>query len=402
VTRPPRADPAEPTLDPAPVPDPGSPVLPVPRDEGMDIRAVPTVGVEEEFFLLRPDGEAACVAPGVLRTLAENRSGQAEFMQFQVESATAVCSDLATLWAEIVRGRRTLAGAAAVHGARLAAVGTPTFDLPAVPALTDVPRYRRLVEEIAGITGREVSSACHVHVAVATPDLGVAVLNRIRGWLPVLLALSTNSPMWGTRDTGWDSYRYIVQTAWPTARLPPRCADAAAYDRLVAEQIALGRALDARSVYWFARLSPRYPTVEIRIPDVCLRTADAVLLGGLSRALVATALAEAARDRPAEDVPDELLAASVRAAARGGLGALLVDPRSGTTAPGTEVLGGLLRRLAPALDLAGDRALVGALLRDRLRRGSGAARQRRLAARLSRPELVTALATATLSSARPA
>jgi carboxylate-amine ligase len=386
---------------PVPVPVPGPTTLPAPRSEPTDVDLVPTVGVEEEFFLVHPDGEAACVAPRVLRTLAGDRSMQREWMQFQVESATPVCSDLATLGAEVVRGRRALAGAAAVHGARLVAVGTPTFTLPAAPALADVVRYHRLVEEIAGITGREVSSACHVHVGVATPDLGVTVLNRIRGWLPVLLALSTNSPMWGTRDTGWDSYRYVVQTAWPTATLPPRCADAAAYRQLVTERIAAGDALDPGSVYWFARLSARYPTVEIRITDVCLSAADTVLLSGLSRALVATALADAAAGRPPTDVPDELLASSVRAAARSGLGALLVDPHSGATSPGTQTLGALVRWVGPALERAGDRGVVAALLRDRMHRGSGAARQRRLGARLTRPEFVQALATATLAFDRP-
>ena len=215
--------------------------------------AVPTVGVEEEFLLTWPSGDAACVAPAVLASLPAGVRGQREFARYQVESTTGVCEDLPTLGSELAAGRRGLARAARDHGARLLAVGTPPFGAPGAAGLTDDPRYRRLIAAVRGVTGEEVTCACQVHVGVADRDVGVAVLARIRPWLPVLLALSANSPLWRGRDTGWASYRFVVQRRWPTFTAPPVCADAAAYDRRLAQLLSSRAAADVRGVYWMAR-----------------------------------------------------------------------------------------------------------------------------------------------------
>ncbi len=357
---------------------------------------VPTVGVEEEFLLLRADGEVACVAPEVLAALDGNPRVKPEFMRFQVESTSGVCQDLGTLAAELTGQRRLIAEVAAGLGVLLVASGTPPLDVPGAPLITDNPRYRRLSEHFAAIAGDEVCCGCHVHVAVPSRETGVAVVNRIRRWLPVLLALTGNSPMWRGRDTGWDSYRFLVQREWPTAVIPPACPDVATYDSHVSQLIAAGDALDQPSVYFFARLSPRYPTVEIRIADTCLTVAESVLVAALCRALVATALTDVRSDRPYLGVPDRVLAASSLAAARRGLDAVLVDPLTGEPAPGREVLRRLLRHVAPALDVAADRAVVTELLGRRLRRGSAAARQRALATGVCREHWVRRLAEASV------
>jgi carboxylate-amine ligase len=131
--------------------------------------------------------------------------------------------------------------------------------------------------------------ACHVHVAVPSRDLGVQVLTRLRPWLALLLAVTANSPMAGGHDTGWASWRYAIQSRWRTAVPPAAWPDAAAYDMAVRRLIGQRVALDERSVYFLARLSLCYPTVEVRVADVCLDVGTAVLVAGLTRALVATA-----------------------------------------------------------------------------------------------------------------
>ena len=368
--------------------------MPSPQDDA----ALPrSFGVEEEFFLLDTDGEAASVAPDVLDSLAGDPRMHAEWMRYQVESASSVCTELPALGAELARMRAALAARASAHGALLVAVGTPPFDVPGAVALTEGVRYRRMVEEFDGITGAEATCACHVHVGVPTRDLGVAVLNRIRGWLPALLALSGNSPFWRGRDSGWASYRHVVLRAWPTVTLPPRCPDAATYDEILAACLVTGEAIDAASVYWLARLSPRYPTVEIRVPDTALTVRDAVLLAGLCRALVATALADVRAGRPEIHPPERLLAAAIATAACRGLDGLLVDPVSGRLVSGFAVGQRLLNHLEAALESAGDRLLVAELLGDRMRRGSGAARQRELQRSSDRPGFVAALARESLT-----
>ncbi|WP_158580012.1 carboxylate-amine ligase [Geodermatophilus marinus] len=355
-----------------------------------------TLGVEEEFFLLRSGGAAATVAPELLRALDGAVDLQAEFMQFQVESTSQVRTDLHALAGDLTRGRRALAAAAGELGALLVASGTPPFRVPGRVAVTPSPRYREMLDRWSR-AGEDVSCATHVHVGVPSRDLGVAVVDRVRGWLPVLLALGANSPFWRGRDTGWASYRHAVLRAWPTAVLPPRFRDAAAWDEGVAERIAEGAALDRASVYWFARLSPRYPTVEIRVADAALTTAEAVLIAGLCRALVVTALREAVAGAPPPELPDAALAASVVAAARRGLGGLLLDPWTRRWLPGRDALPGLLAHVAPALEEAGDAVLVRGLLEARLTARSGAARQRALRRGTGPGGLVAALAAATLA-----
>jgi carboxylate-amine ligase len=151
-----------------------------------------------------------------------------------------------------------------------------------------------------------------------------------------------------------------------------------AYDERVAELIATHAALDERGVYFWARLSPRYPTVEIRIADTFLTVADAVLLTGLCRAAVMTAIADELAGRPALDLPDRPLIAGAVAAAHRGLSAVVVDPLSGDWRPVDALLPELMTVFRRALDAAGDRRLVESLLAARLRRGSGADRQRAL------------------------
>jgi glutamate---cysteine ligase / carboxylate-amine ligase len=340
--------------------------LPVTTSSG----AVPTVGVEEQFMLLWPDGEAACIAPELLGRLPGEIRARAEFARYRVESATGGCAELAAVGRNLSIARRVLAEGAADLGARLLAVGTPPF----------------------GVPGAEVTCACHVTVGLPDPGLGVAVLERLQPWLPALLALTGNSPLWRGHDTGWSSYRFVVQRRWPTFVPPPWCTGAADYDAQVAGLVAGAAALDDRGVYFLARLSEHYPTVEIRVPDTCPTVGDAVLMAGVCRALVAVDVADEESGRPVLDVPDRVLAAVTCAAARRGLSALVVAPDRGHLAPAREVVDQLMTRIAPALQASGDDGLLGDLLGERLRRGSGAERQRALWRLGRRDRFVQALA----------
>ncbi|NYJ07563.1 carboxylate-amine ligase [Petropleomorpha daqingensis] len=356
---------------------------------------VPTVGVEEEFLLLRPDGRTALVAPDVLAGLRPEVRAQSEFARCQVETTTGVCTELGTVARELAAARRTLAAAAADRGAFLVASGTPPFDAPGLSELTDDPRYRLLVATVPGVTGEEITCAAHVHVAVPSRDLGVAVLGRLRPWLPVLLAMHGNSPLWRGQDTGWASHRFVVQRRWPSFVPPPRCADAGEYDRRIDDLVENRAALDGRGVYFWARLSPRYPTLEIRISDVCLTVEDAVLLTGLCRAAVMTAIADELAGRPVVDLPEPALLAAGSAAARSGPAALVPVPGRDAFAPAAEALDELLSAAAPALEASGDRELLGRLLAGSRSRPSGAERQRALWRLGDRPRLVRTLAALT-------
>jgi glutamate---cysteine ligase / carboxylate-amine ligase len=358
-----------------------------------------TLGVEEEFVLLDPStGTAVLAGPDLARMLDGEPGVQQEVMRFQVEIATRVCTSLDDLGRELARLRRLVADAAARLGCRLVASGIAPYRTPGLAAVTDQPRYRELARRYGRLAAEAGSTCgCHVHVGVPSRDLGVQVLARLRPWLASLLAVTVNSPIAGGQDTGWASSRYPAWSRWPTAAPPAVWPDAAAYDAAVRRLIWRAAALDEQGIYLLARLSPRYPTVEVRIADACLDAGTAVLLAGLTRALVATALAEARRGTPVPAAPTRWINAALAAAARHGLAGPAVDPFTGQAADARSLRSRLLDHVYPALSDRGDAQTITGLLRRLDDRGTGADRQRALfASGVSPPGFVEALARATL------
>ena len=358
-----------------------------------------TLGVEEEFVLLDPStGGTVLAGPDLVRVLGGEPGVQQELMQFQVETGTRVCSGLDDLGRELVRLRRLAAAAASDRGCRLVASGVAPYRTPGLAALTCQPRYQELARRYGPVVAEAGTCACHVHVGVPSRDLGVQVLARLRPWLAPLLAVTANSPIADGHDTGWASWRYPIQTRWPTAVPPAAWPDAAAYDTAVRRLIGSRAALDERSVYFLARLSPRYPTVEVRVADVCLDAGTAVLAAGLIRALVATALAEARRGTPVATAPAGQVAAALAAAARQGLAGAGVDPFTGQAVDAPTLRARLVEHVHPALSDHGDTETVTRLLQRLDERGTGAARQRVLfTSAASTGAFTKALARATLS-----
>lgn len=242
--------------------------------------------------------------------------------------------------------------------------------------VTDDRRYRQMRADAPRLVDEQLINGMHVHVAVPDRGTGASALGRLRPWLPVLVALGANSPFWEGRDTGFASWRTVVFGRWPVSGTPPYTADAAAYQERTRALLATGVVHDRKQLYWHARLSEAYPTLEIRAPDVQLDVDSAVTLAGVARGLVATALRESRRGARPLDPPGSVLQAAGWHAARHGVGGTLVDPRSGRPADAAEVVGSLLDHVRPALDAMGDRERVAAGLARLLDGGAGAARQR--------------------------
>jgi carboxylate-amine ligase len=339
----------------------------------------PTFGVEEEFLLLDPEtGAGVARAAEVIRDCRDAAGVVAESMTFMVETRTPVCRTLREVRRSLWTGRRRVADLARRHGAMVVASGVAPFDLPSPPAVTDNPRYRELLRRFPFAMSTNGTCACHVHVAVPTRQVGVEVLLRLRRWLPALIALTANSPIWQGHDTGWASQRLVFASRWPTVVPAPPVWLVEEYDDLLTRAIASGDALDARSVYFLARLSPRYPTVEIRLADVSLSADEALFYAALVRALVTMAVGEAVRRQPVTVVPQAALRASCRSAAQVGLGGTLPDPQSGERVESWGLVDRLVAQVRPQLRAQGAEAFVVSML-DRLRVvGGGADRQRRL------------------------
>jgi carboxylate-amine ligase len=336
-----------------------------------------TMGVEEELLLVEPGtGAPVAVAESALGPPDQEDDQELDFelQQQQLETNTRTCDDLTELRDELRRGRALAAAAADRAGARVAALATSP--VPVEPELVHKGRYRRMAQAY-GITAHEqLTCGCHVHVGVSSPDEGVAVLDRIRPWLPVLLALSVNSPFWQGQDSGYASFRYQAWGRWPTAGPTEAFGTAEAYQATVRQMVGTGALLDSGMVYFDARLSEHYPTVEVRIADVCLYADDAALLAALTRGLVET---EARRWRDGAVVPGprtELLRLASWRASRSGLADVLLDPVSGRPGPAVAAAEALFGHVRDALDEAGDTAVARELLDAVLARGTGAAFQR--------------------------
>ena len=343
-----------------------------------------TVGVEEEFLLVDETGHPTAVAAAVLETAPpELREGPAhvpggglehELMLEQIETGTVPCTDLTALDAEIRAGRARANEASAPHGARIAAVGTS----PVHVLGTRVPsrRYERAAAQFGLTADEQLTSGCHVHVGVTSRAEGVAVLDRIGPWLAPLLAISANSPFWQGVDTSYESYRAQVWSRWPTAGPVRTFGSVDAYDDAVARLLATGTILDTGMIYFDARLSARYPTVEIRVADVCLAPATATLVAALARALVETAAREHAAGQPLPELHPEVLRAAAWRASRSGLADELVAPATWRHASAHDVVGSLVDHVRPALADAGDLDAVTEMLGGLWSRGGGARRQR--------------------------
>jgi glutamate---cysteine ligase / carboxylate-amine ligase len=258
-------------------------------------------------------------------------------------------------------------------GVRVAALGTSP--LPSDPHPVQLRRFVAMTEEY-GLTAREqLTCGCHIHVFVESDEEGVAVLDRMRIWLPVLIALSANSPFWHGQDTGYASYRSQVWSRWPTAGPLEILGSPDAYHQLVYDMVSTGVALDEGMIYFDARLSRHYPTLEIRIADVCLRPQNTVLLAGIARGLVETAAREWRKGIDPVAVPAALLRLAGWKASRWGLRGELLDPVTSRPGPALAVVNALLNHIREALEDIGDLERVEELMDDLLYAGTGAVRQ---------------------------
>ena len=355
------------------------------RDGAGRDRAERTLGVEEELLLINAgSGVPAAVAAQVLESRQRASDPpdvmlEAELQQQQIETGTDICTTLAEVDRQVRDGRQHAAALAAQSGARLAALATSP--LPVDPDTTVNARYQRMAEHFGLTTVEQLTCGCHVHVEIESPAEGVGVLDRIRVWLPVLLALSANSPFWQGRDSGYASFRSQAWSRFPGAGPTSAFGSPAAYTDRVRAMLDSGVILDEHMVYFDARLAERYPTVEVRVADVCLDPADTVLIAGLTRALVSTAAAEWAAGSPAPTVSTDLLRLASWRAGRSGLAGDLLDPATARPRPARQVVGQLLDHVGPALRATGDLDRVSARSAHLLDQGTGADWQRAVYAR---------------------
>lgn len=338
-----------------------------------------TFGIEEEFFLLeqatyRPATPDPATARSLLAIGAESGGTQQELLACQVENATPVCTTAVEADFSLSSYRDELARTAAKLGMIPISCGT----LPSIPAgaarISDNERYRRIQAFAPGICDEQYISGLHVHVSIPDAESGIAALNSLRRWLPLLAALGSNSPYWRGEDTGFASWRTIRYRQWSVQGIQPYFENARDYYKRLAAILASDVVLDSGHISWAARLSSRYPTVEVRVADAQLKAGDSVLL-----ALIVRALVEASRDEApvGDNLMPETLDLALWQSAKHGLVGPQLDPVSRHRVTARTAVETLLKHITPALAANNDTVYVTEGLDRLLRTGTGAERQRR-------------------------
>jgi glutamate---cysteine ligase / carboxylate-amine ligase len=338
-----------------------------------------TIGVEEEHQVIDPQTRELSADVKRILPRAQQLVGDAvkcELMQSQIEIATPICHTLADLHRELVRLRSGIILAAEHTGSRIAACGTHPFSRWRDQIIFPKEHYQLLVDIHRQLILEQVIFGYHIHVGVADREAAVYILNYMRLWLAPLLALTANSPFWENNDTGYASYRVGKWGTVPLSGPPPYFHSREDYNREIALLIATKSIEDARSIYWDIRLSARFPTIEIRVMDVCLTVDEAVTVAGMVRALVRRCYELFLQHEVVPQIPTEILRVAYWRAARYGLEGELLEAIAGRLLPAHELIYKLLDFVRPALEAEGEWQQISEGISRLLQMGNGAMRQR--------------------------
>jgi carboxylate-amine ligase len=332
-----------------------------------------TLGVEEEVMLLdEGDLSLAQRIEDVLPALPPALSPfvSAETHQAAIELATPPADTVAGAMHDLRGLRARLTAAIGPLGLRAATAGTHPVATWQETRVSPAARYELIHQSMGELARREPTFALHVHVGVPDPDDAIVLCNRLRVHLPVLLALSANSPYWQGRDARLASTRTVLFKAFPRTGVPRRFASYADWVRTVAVLLDAGAFPEPTFLWWDVRPQPRFGTVEVRVMDAQSTTAATTALVALVQSVARLELVDGYVDEAAMDA-DEVLAENRFVSARDGVRAELIDARTASRRPLDDVLDDLLDAARPhAAALGCDEALAGV---DALRASGGGA-----------------------------
>jgi len=244
-----------------------------------------TIGMEEEYLLVnRKTRDLAVDVPAALMSECQHRLKEQvspEFLQSQIEVGTRVCKTVKQAGAELAHMRRTVAEVAAEHGLAPIAASTHPFAAWDAQKHTDKARYHAIARDMQAVARRLLICGMHVHVGLDDDELRIDLLGQVTYFLPHLLALSTSSPFWGGKETGLKSYRIAVFDELPRSGLPEIFDSYGEYKRHLDAIVHAGVIEDGSKLWWDCRPSARFPTLEMRISDICTRLKDGVAIAAI-------------------------------------------------------------------------------------------------------------------------
>jgi carboxylate-amine ligase len=353
-----------------------------------------TLGIEEEALLLDPsDWSLVHRADEVVPALPAELQGRIkrETHASVIELSTGVHTNVADAAQELRALRARLSEELDARGLRAAATGTHPFASWRDVVVSKQPRYQLVQDSMRELARREPTLALHVHVGVTTPHQAIQLANRLRAHLPLLLALSANSPFWEGRNSGLASARTPLFQAFPRVGVPRRFESYGDYVEAVDLLIRSGAIPEPTFLWWDVRPQPRLGTVEVRVMDTQTTVSDTAALAAFVQALARTELERGLASSALLDAP-EAIAENRFLAARDAMEARLVDPDTGGTVPALALLEGVVAACEPAartLGCAEELASVRYLAAE-----NGAARQISIARETGLSGLMASLADA--------
>ncbi len=249
-----------------------------------------TLGIEEEYQVIDPETRELVsheqkIVDAACKDLGEQV--KAEMHQAVVEVGTNICSDIHDARKQVTELRNCISGVANDLGFRIGAAGTHPFSEWEKQLLTPHPRYNEIIDELQDTARSNLIFGLHVHVGIDDRNMALHVANSMRYFLPHIYALSTNSPFWEGRNTGFKSFRSKVFDKFPRTGIPDSFDSVAEYDNYI-NLLVKTRCIDnAKKIWWDLRVHPFYPTMEIRICDIPLTIDETVAIAAIIQALVA-------------------------------------------------------------------------------------------------------------------
>ncbi len=337
-----------------------------------------TIGVEEEYLLVdRTTRDLASNPPQAFfddcETALEGRVSP-EFLKCQIEVGTPVCASTKDARRELRFLRRTISEKASAYGLAPIAASTHPFAEWMSQPHTDKERYNELAKAMRVVADRLLICGMHVHVAIEDEKMRIDLFNQLAYFLPHLLALSGSSPFWRGRNTGLKSYRLAVFNELPRTGLPESFVSFAEYERTIDILVSAGVIEDGTKIWWDLRPSARFPTLELRITDVCTRLDDTIAIAALFRCLCRMLYRLRRSNMRWRNYSKFLIAENRWHAQRHGTAAELIDYGQGKLVPFKDLIEELLELVAEDIAFFGCEAEM-AQIRKMAAEGTSADRQ---------------------------
>lgn len=338
-----------------------------------------TIGIEEEFQIVDAQGQLRSNIDTLLAAAEPILGDQvkAEMMKSAVEIGTRICANIEDARQEIVRLRGALASLLRPAGLRIASAGTHPFSHWQEQEITDKDRYKMLEQELQDVVRQLLIFGMHVHIGLPQPDQRIEIMNEARYFLPHLLALSTSSPFWLTRNTGLKSYRSIIWSRFPRTGIPPEFPSYDEFENFVEVLVRTRSIPDGSKIWWDLRPHYLYPTLEFRICDAATRIEETLCIAALTQAICAKLLRLRERNLGFRKYVPNLIQENKWRAARHGVDGRLIDFGKQQEVPMRELAIELLDFVDDVVDELGSREAV-EYVHTILREGTSADRQLRV------------------------